>query len=163
MFVGRNSEEKKVVGSCYGSLAYANLERELRSRKQYEEGFMKVTAQSLWKSAVELKLKVPDHIDQDHFGWLFPAPFWTMQVTNYPRYLEGDRVQTKREGIGAKNSNVQVGASRTVSEESARKHELPQVASLENIEVWKELFANYGDEFMFSKKQRYMHFLKKIE
>lgn len=45
MFASRNFGEKDVDGSYYGSLAYADLWRELRSRKQCRERYMEILSE----------------------------------------------------------------------------------------------------------------------
>lgn len=44
---------------------------------------------------------------------------------------------------------MQLTASRTVSGEHFRKHDLLQVAALKNIKAGKELSVGYGEKFMF--------------
>lgn len=44
---------------------------------------------------------------------------------------------------------MQLRASKTVSKENFRKHELLRVVGLENIDIMDELFAHYSENFMF--------------
>lgn len=52
--------ETGVAGSYYGSLAYADPERELRSRKQYGRGYTAVTEETIRKPVAELEIMASD-------------------------------------------------------------------------------------------------------
>lgn len=94
VFASRNFEKNGAAKSYYGSLASANLERELRSKRQYGERYMNVTAKSFSKWAVELERVVSVSEGQNFCVWLLPTPFSAMRYINAPWYREEDREET---------------------------------------------------------------------
>lgn len=60
MSASGNAQKKCGAGSYYRWLAYTDLRRELQSKKQYGEEYMKVTAQSSGRWAVALGRKASD-------------------------------------------------------------------------------------------------------
>lgn len=84
VFASQNFGEKRVAGSYSGSMAYASLGRELRSRKQSGEGYVEATVQTFWKCEVELEGKVSDSSNQEYSVWVVPAPFCAVWFTSHP-------------------------------------------------------------------------------
>lgn len=104
---------------------------------------MKDTMETSPKWAVELYGMVSDSKRQVYSVWVVLAPFCAMRFTNDLRYVEGDRKETRREEIEASRANVQYRASRAVSREEFREHELLQMAALTDFSAREELSVDY--------------------
>lgn len=79
-----------------------------------------------------------------------------------PRNLKREREGTKSGRREAKKTNWNVRASKTVSRRISGKYELLQRAALKIIKVKSELFAEYGEKFLFYTVN-FTRLLEKVE
>lgn len=75
VFAGRNFGERDVVRFYYGSLAYGDLEKELKVTERYGEDYMEITVESLWRWALELSEVVTNSNGQRSSMWMILAPY----------------------------------------------------------------------------------------
>lgn len=84
-FAGRCFGEKDVERQYYGSLAYANLEKDLQVTDQYGKGHMELTPNSFCTQALELSDVSTGSKGQRHQVWVIPGPIFAMRlITDAP-------------------------------------------------------------------------------
>lgn len=138
--MSRNFGEKNVVELYYGSLAYADLGLELRSKKQFGEGYMEITAEAYWKWAVELEGRVLTSKGQESSVRVVWASFWEMGTSALPG---GRKERIEKLEIRIEDAKFAVCIdSNMMSRESFSKQKLLQVIALGDIKTGKELFLD---------------------
>lgn len=106
MFACKNSGEKDVVGSQYGSLAYGDLGEKPRVRKRYGKEYTKFAAESFERLALKRSVAPTENKAQTHFVWVFPAPF-AQCAMDRRRYLPGNKERKERRRLSPRAGNVQ--------------------------------------------------------
>lgn len=89
-----------------------------------------------------LEGKASDSRGQNCSVWVVPSLFCAKRCTGGPQYPDGNRRESKRDGIGARKPDVQLRALRTVSRKNFRTHKPLLVAARRSSEVTQELLVH---------------------
>lgn len=91
-----------------------------------------------------LDRKVSEGRGQEHSGCFVPVPVCRMRYINDLWYLERDRRETKRGGVGARKPNMQFMASRTVLRRDTKNRDLVQVVAFRYMKAAEEFSVDCG-------------------
>lgn len=91
VFVGEAISKGTIIGHYYGSLAFGDLNCQLRLHKTYGTGFLAVTFQDYNKWALNIRNTFHDADSTLSDGWVFGTPFCVCRCINDPIYSPGEK------------------------------------------------------------------------